>query len=105
MGTPKGLRCIPTQLATGDLVLVYSNPSQILLQLRRQVPTEMDLLAPSFKVAVTLQPAEAEAIAFELLRAAQRSSTQRELQATHTTQTASQKGIVHLAEQRRRTSK
>lgn len=71
MGTPKGMRCIPTQLVTGDLVLVYSTPSQILLQVRRQIPTEVDLLAPSFKIAVALQPTEAVDIASELLRAAQ----------------------------------
>ena len=37
------------------------------LQLRRKVPTQQDILAPSFKVAVSLTEDEALALAAELL--------------------------------------
>jgi hypothetical protein len=48
-------------------VLLYSDPTQIVLQLRRQVPTEEDLLAPSFKVGVSLTPLEATQLVEDLL--------------------------------------
>jgi len=37
-----------------DSVHIYSNTEGIVLKLRRQSPTETDLLSPSFKVAVEL---------------------------------------------------
>jgi hypothetical protein len=40
------------------------------LQLRKEVPTEVDFSAASFKVAVTLTPAEALSVAGELLTVA-----------------------------------
>jgi hypothetical protein len=67
MSTPKGMKCQPRTLASGDQVLLYSNANQIVLQLRRQVPTEEDLLAPSFKVAVSLTAMEAARLAGDLL--------------------------------------
>ena len=70
MATPKGTRCIAFCLATGEAVHVYSNPAGILLQLRKEVPSEQDVTAPSFKVAVKLTPADALKIAGELLTAA-----------------------------------
>lgn len=70
MSTPKGMKCTPRTVATGDRVLIYSDLTRIILQLRRQVPTEEQILEPSFKVAVSLSPAEAIALASDLLNAA-----------------------------------
>ena len=46
---------------------IYSNSQRITLQLRHELPTEVDLAATSFKAAVALAPCEALAIAGELL--------------------------------------
>ncbi len=70
MGTPRGMKCTPRTLATGDKVHIYNDAAHIILQLRHLVPSEEDLLTPSFKVAVSLTPAEAIAIASELLNVA-----------------------------------
>jgi hypothetical protein len=70
MSTPKGMKCVPRTLATGDKVLIYNDADHIVLQLRHQVPTEEHLLEPSFKVAVSLNSAEAIAVASDLLNAA-----------------------------------
>ena len=70
MANPKGLRSRSFTLEEGSLVMVYSNQNQILLQLRREIPTETDVLQPSFKVAVSLTLAEALGLASELLQAA-----------------------------------
>lgn len=67
MGTPKGMHSHNIILANGDQVHVYSNAEHIYLQLRRDVPTDQDLLSPSFKVAVELTPIEALNLATELL--------------------------------------
>jgi hypothetical protein len=55
---------------TGDAVHIYSNLQGITLQLRHEVPTQVDLAATSFKVSVTLTPADALAVAGELLTVA-----------------------------------
>ncbi len=70
MSTPKGMKCVPRTVGTGDRVLIYSDTAHIILQLRHQVPTEEQILEPSFKVAVSLTPAEAIALASDLLSAA-----------------------------------
>lgn len=70
MGHPKGMRAWARPLDAGAHVHIYSDDKQIILQLRRAVPTEDDMLAPSFKVAVTLTPTDALALAAELLGAA-----------------------------------
>lgn len=57
MSTPKGMKCVPRTMGTGDKVLIYSDAAHIILQLRHQVPTEEQILEPSFKVAVSLTPA------------------------------------------------
>ncbi len=57
----------PFMRETGDKVFVYSDAARILLQLRREVPTQQDILAPSFKTAVSLTEGEALALAAELL--------------------------------------
>ncbi|MGH2511042.1 MAG: hypothetical protein ACRDHZ_27075 [Ktedonobacteraceae bacterium] len=70
MSTPKGTKCVAQIVGAGDKVLIYSNLAQIILQLRHQVPTEEQILEPSFKVAVPLTPAEAITLAGNLLNAA-----------------------------------
>ncbi len=67
MATPPGMRHVNFHLETGDKVFIYSDATRILLQLRREVPTQQDILAPSFKVAVALTEGEALALASELL--------------------------------------
>ena len=69
---PPRMRAWSLPLAEGARVHVYSDSAQILLQLRRTVATEQDVLAPSFKVAVCLAPVDALALAGELLSAASR---------------------------------
>ena len=76
MGTPKGVRQYSLDLQSGMKMHLYSagalpgvlNEQYIVVQLRAKVPTEMDLLTPSFKVAATLTPWEAQKMARELLR-------------------------------------
>ena len=70
MATPKGTRAQRFLLKSGDAIHVYSNAQAITLQLRRDVPTEVDVAATSFKTAVVLTPADALAVAGELLTAA-----------------------------------
>lgn len=69
MSTPTGTRQMTFHLETGDKVFVYSDATRILLQLRREVPTQQDILAPSFKVAIALTEGECLALAAELLYA------------------------------------
>jgi hypothetical protein len=66
MSTPKGVSCYTLHLANDDKVFIYHSDERIQFQLRRKVPTETDILQPSFKCAVPLQPEEAESIAAEL---------------------------------------
>lgn len=72
MSNPQHMRTWAVPLAEGARVHVYSDSARILLQLRRNVTTEEDIIAPSFKVAVPLAPADALALAGELLSAASR---------------------------------
>lgn len=57
-------------LPGGKEVTIYSNETQIVLQLRQHITSEGDLLSPSFQVAVPLTAAESVALAMELLRVA-----------------------------------
>lgn len=82
MSTPKGMKCLPRTLVSGERMLLYSDATRIVLQLRRQVPTEEDLLAPSFKVAIELTALEAAQLAGDLLSAALAQLQARELAAT-----------------------
>jgi hypothetical protein len=66
MSTPKGMRCSPRDLKSGDKLHLYSDPGQIVLQLRRQIATENEVLGTSFKVSTKLTPLEAVALATEL---------------------------------------
>ena len=70
MATPKGTRAQRFLLKSGDAVHIFSNPQAITLQLRHEVPTEVDVAATSFKASVVLTPADALAIAGELLTVA-----------------------------------
>ena len=69
MATPKGTTQRDIPLAGGEKVLVYSNTHSIVLQIRREVATEVSLTEPSFKVSATLSPKEAKVLADYLLRA------------------------------------
>jgi hypothetical protein len=70
MATPKGTRAQRLLLKSGDAVHVYSTPQAITLQLRHEVPTEVDTAATSFKASVVLTASDALAIAGELLTVA-----------------------------------
>ncbi len=70
MATPKGTRAQRFLLKSGDAVHIFSNSQAITLQLRHEVPTEVDVAATSFKASVVLTPADALAIAGELLTVA-----------------------------------
>lgn len=70
MSTPKGTRCIKVATGPQESVHIYSDAEGITLQLRKEVPTESDITAASFKVAVKLTPAAALKIAGELVTAA-----------------------------------
>ncbi len=70
MSTPKGMKCVTRTVTTGDKLLIYSNAEQIILQIRRQVASEENLLAASFKVAVPLSLSDAIWVVSELLAAA-----------------------------------
>ena len=69
MTTPKNMRAQTFNLKHGGAIHTYCNDEVILLQIRRSTPTEEDILQPSVKVAVSLSPQEALAIASELLLA------------------------------------
>jgi len=69
MSTPKNMRAQNFPLKNGGAVHTYTNDELILLQIRHSTPTEDDVLQPSYKVAVSLTPAEALAIAGELVTA------------------------------------
>jgi hypothetical protein len=70
MATPKGTRAQRFLLKSGDAIHVYSNPQAITLQLRWEIPTEVDVASTSFKASVVLSQTDALAFAGELLRAA-----------------------------------
>jgi hypothetical protein len=72
MSNPKGMRVWAHALDSGAHIHVYSDGSRVILQLRRAVPTDEDVLSPSYKVAVTLSPLDALALAAELLSASSR---------------------------------
>jgi len=67
MTNPKGMRTRAFKLAHTGQLHVYSDEQHLILQLRQSMPTEEDVLMPSFKVAVQLTTSEALAVAGELL--------------------------------------
>ena len=68
------MRAVPIATNGTDAVHIYSDAQHIWLQLRRDVPTAQTIAKPSFKVALSLTPEQAIAIAGELLTAATRKS-------------------------------
>jgi hypothetical protein len=75
MPAPKGMRTGSFKIGNTDAVHIYSDAQRIWLQLRRDVPTDHDIGKPSFKVALSLTPEQAIAIAGELLTAATRKTS------------------------------
>ena len=63
MATPKGTSAQRFPLKSGDAVHIYSNPQAITLQLRREVPSEVDVATTSFKASVVLSPSDAISVA------------------------------------------
>lgn len=82
MAHPKGMRVWTRPVAEGAQAHIYSDDSQIVLQLRQAIATEDDILTPSFKVAITLRASDALALASELLNASGRVVAARESQIT-----------------------
>ena len=70
MAAPKGMRVQRIPAQDNAAVHIYSRPGTILLQIRREVPTEQDPKEVSFKVAAALTPAQALAVAGELMTVA-----------------------------------
>jgi hypothetical protein len=70
MTAPTGTRTRSIPLTEGGQVMVYSTPDQLVLQLRLEIPTETDILRPSFKVALAITTEESLLIAGEFLQAA-----------------------------------
>lgn len=66
----QGMRKKEFLLSPGCVVNVYSDQQRVILQLRRKVESDVDLLQPSFKVALDLSPEGAAAIGLELLQVA-----------------------------------
>ncbi|HSI85262.1 MAG: hypothetical protein ACAI35_13450 [Candidatus Methylacidiphilales bacterium] len=81
MATPNGTRAKTFPVNATDAVHVYSGPSAIWLQLRRDCPTEVNIDTTSFKTALRITPLQAIAIAGELLTVA---AAQQETKATAT---------------------
>lgn len=69
MADLKGMRAKQFSTMLGDAVHIYSDNEKVILQIRREVPTENDLLASSFKVSVELSDDDVLVIAGELLTA------------------------------------
>ena len=67
MTTPTGMRARAFKLNSGHQIMVYSDAEHLFLQLRHEVPTEQDILAPSIKAAVSLTTDEALGLVTELL--------------------------------------
>lgn len=63
------MRAVKLKIGITDQIHVYSNAETILLQLRRNIPSEREIGNPSFKVATPLEPDIATKLANELLRA------------------------------------
>jgi len=70
MATPKGMRTRVIKLSATEQIHVYSNDQMLIFQIRREVPTEEDILATSIKAGVCLSPSQALLLAAELLEAA-----------------------------------
>jgi hypothetical protein len=65
---PYNTRCHGITAVYGGRVHVYSSEREIVLQIRREIPSVDSLIEPSFKVAVELSAEQAADLAAELLR-------------------------------------
>ena len=72
MATPKGMRAQQFQVNDTDAVHVYSDDTHIWVQLRRDVPTDVDIGRTSFKFAICLHPGTAHKLGLELINVADR---------------------------------
>jgi hypothetical protein len=72
MATPKGMRAQQFPANATDAVHVYSDDTHIWVQLRRDVPTDLDIGRTSFKFASCLQPGTAHKLGLELINVADR---------------------------------
>ena len=72
MATPKGMRAQQFPVNASDAIHLYSDDNHIWLQIRRNVPTELDIGRSSFKVALCLQPGTAQKLGLELMNIAER---------------------------------
>lgn len=61
-----GMRKREVALAAGGAVAVYGDEERVVVQLRQKVPSDVELLKASFKVALQLTRSEAAALAAEL---------------------------------------
>ena len=64
-----------------DAVHVYSDDTHIWVQLRRDVPTELDIGRTSFKFAICLQPGTAHKLGLELINVADRNREKSKMKA------------------------
>jgi hypothetical protein len=85
MATPKGMRAVRLPVNGTDAVHVYSDEQRIWLQLRRDVPTELDIGRSSFKAALCLTPGTACKLGLELLNIAERNKDKRNAKNAPTT--------------------
>lgn len=72
MATPKGMRAKQFLASDTDAGHVYSDDTYIWVQLRRDVPTDVDIGRTSFKFAICLQPGTAPKLGLELINVADR---------------------------------
>jgi hypothetical protein len=72
MPTPKGMRAQQFPVNDTEAVHVYSDDTHIWVQLRRDVPTDVDIGRTSFKFAICLQPGTAHKLGLELINVADR---------------------------------
>lgn len=82
----KSMQWTSKTLANGKKILLYSDTQQVVLQLRSQVASEEDVVTPSFRVAVSLTPAETVTLATDLLRAASPQIDQMQVDRTQETE-------------------
>ena len=72
MATPKGMRAQPFPVNDTDAINVYSDDAHSWVQLRRDVPPDLDIGRTSFKFAIYLQPGTVHKPGLELTNVADR---------------------------------
>jgi hypothetical protein len=84
MATPKGMRLAQFPVNDSDAIHVYSDETHIWVQLRRDVPTALDIGRSSFKVALCIQPGTAQKLGLELMNVAEKNKGRMKAKATST---------------------